>query len=298
MLSEGKLIQQQARIEKLNAILNGGQCVVVYSTKIVWLPLHFSVAVDEANFSNCCRKLFAGETLDMMSIWLHFNNCWLIALRLNATFVWCNTTIAAFAYITNSGQPPARSQACWKITSSLIGRNGPQRLNATMLTWANECPKQCATQPVYYVSRFTKSARYERLERTISQWRPAKDAPSTETAGSVVNLATCLWSHSPIRRSCSWTNYHCKQWWGSCRASRPFNRRPFECRLKHVRALYAVGHFASLSEPNNPLVSYSRQIAVYNGPLLQSWCKIAIKPLLVGSLTCRLSSCKYARSTS
>ena len=49
-----------------------------------------------------------------------------------------------------------------------------------------------------------------------------------------------------------------------------FNRRSFEPRLKHVRVSYAVGHFAPLSAPNNLLVSYSRQIAVYNGPLLSS----------------------------
>ena len=44
--------------------------------------------------------------------------------------------------MTNSGQPLAARILADKIaTSFLIGRNGAQRLNATVLTWAYECPK-------------------------------------------------------------------------------------------------------------------------------------------------------------
>ena len=40
------------------------------------------------------------------------------------------------------------------ITSSLIGRNGAQRLNATVSTWANECPKKFAIRQPRFTIMF------------------------------------------------------------------------------------------------------------------------------------------------
>jgi hypothetical protein len=86
-------------------------CILEYNVQIqsgYRLKINFSVAVDEANFSNCCSKRFACT----WSCCAHDVNLPVIerpadcfALLQNATVVYCITTIATYAYIINPGQP-------------------------------------------------------------------------------------------------------------------------------------------------------------------------------------------------
>jgi hypothetical protein len=58
------------------------------------LLINFSVAVDEANFSNCCGKRFACRWSFAHDFNLPVIELTVIALLLNATVVYCITTIA------------------------------------------------------------------------------------------------------------------------------------------------------------------------------------------------------------